>query len=189
MCCLFLCACSMLQNTMTRLQERKALEQTIVLLHSHSVQLSSAVAATFAGAFKLAEIDLAPLLPSEALAPFAEEISGRQRRRDRKAEQDARTAQREAAAAVDAAAAAASKGLTARELKVGSLSCLPGSFRCANIHAPAPARAVACQELIMSHSPEPWHKCVRCCSMSEMWQLTAQELIFQLIGWCTVPCV
>lgn len=116
-----------------QLQERKALEQTIVLLHSHSVQLSSAVAATFAGAFKLAEIDLAPLLPSEALAPFAEEISGRQRRRDRKAEQDARTAHREAAAAADAAAAAASKGLTARELKVGSFSCIPGFFRCANI--------------------------------------------------------
>ena len=72
----------------------------------------------FAGAFKLAEVDLTPLLPPEALAPFAEEISGRQKRRDRRAEQEARVAQREAAAAADAAAAAAIKGLTAQELKV-----------------------------------------------------------------------
>lgn len=72
----------------------------------------------FAGAFKLAEVDLTPLLPPEALAPFAEEISGRQKRRHRRAEQEARMAQREAADAADAAAAAAIKGLTAQELKV-----------------------------------------------------------------------
>ena len=70
------------------------------------------------GAFKLAEVDLIPLLPPEALASFAEEISGRQKRRDSRAEQGARMAQREAAAAADAAAAAAIKGLTAQELKV-----------------------------------------------------------------------
>ena len=70
------------------------------------------------GAFKLAEVDLTPLLTPEALVPFAEEISGRQKRRDRRAEQEARVAQREAAAAADAAAAAAIKGLTAQELKV-----------------------------------------------------------------------
>ena len=70
------------------------------------------------GVFKLAEVDLTPLLPPEALAPFAEEINGRQKRRDRRAEQEARMAQREAAAAADAAAAAAIKGLTAQELKV-----------------------------------------------------------------------
>lgn len=63
-------------------------------------------------------MDLAPLLPQEALAPFAEEISGRQKRRERRAEQEAKTAQREAAAVADAAAAAASRGLTAQELKV-----------------------------------------------------------------------
>ncbi len=70
------------------------------------------------GAFNLAEVDLTPLLPPEALAPFAEEISSRQKRRDRRAEQEARVAQREAAAAADAAAAAVIKGLTAQELKV-----------------------------------------------------------------------
>lgn len=71
-----------------------------------------------AGAFKLAEVDLAPLLPPKALGPFADEIKSRQKRRERKSEQEARIAQHEAAAAADAAAAAASKGLTARELKV-----------------------------------------------------------------------
>ena len=63
-------------------------------------------------------MDLALLLPQEALAPFAEEISGRQKRRERRAGQEAKAAQREATAAADAAAAAASKGLTAQELKV-----------------------------------------------------------------------
>lgn len=63
-------------------------------------------------------MDLTPLLPQDALAPFAEEVDSRQKRRERRADQEAKAAQREAAAAADAAAAAASKGLSAQELKV-----------------------------------------------------------------------
>ena len=37
-----------------------------------------------AGAFQLAEVDLAALLPEEALAPFADELQGRGRRRERR---------------------------------------------------------------------------------------------------------
>lgn len=37
-----------------------------------------------AGAFQLAEVDLAALLPEETLAPFAEELQGRDRRRERR---------------------------------------------------------------------------------------------------------
>lgn len=66
-------------------------------------------------------MDLTPLLSQDALAPFAEEISGRQKRRERRADQETRAAEREAAAAADAAAAAASKGLSAQELKVSLL--------------------------------------------------------------------
>ena len=76
-----------------------------------------------AGAFKLAEVDMGPLLPATALAPFAEEVSSRQRRRERRAEQDVRTAEREAAVAAGLAIAAASKGLTAQELKVCIYAC------------------------------------------------------------------
>ena len=72
-----------------------------------------------AGAFKLAEVDMTPLLPQHALAPFAEEISSRQKRRERRAEQEAIAAENEAAAAATAAAAANSRGLSAQELKVG----------------------------------------------------------------------
>ena len=42
------------------------------------------VAVLFPGAFQLAEVDLAALLPEEALAPFAEELQGRDRRRERR---------------------------------------------------------------------------------------------------------
>lgn len=73
-----------------------------------------------AGAFKLAEVDMTPLLPTAALAPFAEEISSRQRRRERRVQQENRTAEREAAAAAELALAAAAKGLSADELKVWS---------------------------------------------------------------------
>lgn len=72
-----------------------------------------------AGAFKLAEVDMTPLLPQDALAPFAEEISSRQKRRERRAEQEAIATENEAAAAAAAAAAASSRGLSAQELKVG----------------------------------------------------------------------
>jgi hypothetical protein len=37
-----------------------------------------------AGAFQLAEVDLAVLLPEEAVAPFAEELQARDRRRERR---------------------------------------------------------------------------------------------------------
>lgn len=66
-------------------------------------------------------MDLTPLLPQDALAPFAEEVSGREKRRERRADQETKAAEREAAAAADAAAAAASKGLSAQELKVSVL--------------------------------------------------------------------
>lgn len=106
------------------------------------------------GAFKLAEIDLAPLLPSEALAPFAEEISGRQRRRDRKAEQDARTAHREAAAAADAAAAAASKGLTARELKAMPKPSNLAAAQAASMNEEDALDAAIAQSLGITGSPD-----------------------------------
>lgn len=41
-------------------------------------------AVLFPGAFQLAEVDLAALLPEEALVPFAEELQGRDRRRERR---------------------------------------------------------------------------------------------------------
>ena len=37
-----------------------------------------------AGAFQLAEVDLSALLPEEALAPFADELHARNRRRERR---------------------------------------------------------------------------------------------------------
>lgn len=61
---------------------------------------------------------MTPLLPQDALAPFAEEISGRQKRRERRSEQEAKAAESEAAAAAASAAAASSRGLSAQELKV-----------------------------------------------------------------------
>lgn len=64
---------------------------------------------------------MTPLLPQDALAPFAEEISGRQKRRERRVEQEAKAAESEAAAAAAAAAAANSRGLSAQELKVSPL--------------------------------------------------------------------
>ena len=36
------------------------------------------------GAFQLAEVDLAALVPDEALVPFAEELQSRDRRRERR---------------------------------------------------------------------------------------------------------
>lgn len=65
---------------------------------------------------------MTPLLPSDALAPFAEEISSRQKRRERRAEQEVKAAESEAAAAAAAAAAASSRGLSAQELKVSQLN-------------------------------------------------------------------
>ncbi|DBB01556.1 TPA: hypothetical protein ACH3X1_000205 [Trebouxia sp. C0004] len=108
-----------------------------------------------AGAFKLAEVDLNPLLPPEALGPFAEEISGRQKRRDRRAEQEARMAQREAAAAADAAAAAAIKGLTAQELKAMPKPSNPAATLAAAGMTEEDALGVAiAQSLGLSGSPD-----------------------------------
>lgn len=107
------------------------------------------------GAFKLAEVDLTPLLPSEALAPFAEEISGRQKRRDRRAEQEARVAQREAAAAADAAAAAAIKGLTAQELKAMPKPSNPAAaLAAAGLSEEDALDAAIAQSLGLSGSPD-----------------------------------
>ena len=39
-----------------------------------------------AGTFHVAEIDLAALLPADALAPFAEELRARERRRERRSQ-------------------------------------------------------------------------------------------------------
>jgi hypothetical protein len=57
------------------------------------------------GPFRLVELDLAPLLPPSALAPFADEISARERRRRRRAEERRREAARDKKAAAAAARA------------------------------------------------------------------------------------
>ncbi|KAL0035668.1 hypothetical protein WJX79_007021 [Trebouxia sp. C0005] len=107
------------------------------------------------GAFKLAEVDLTPLLPPEALAPFAEEISGRQKRRHRRAEQEARMAQREAADAADAAAAAAIKGLTAQELKAMPKPSNPAAaLAAASMTEEDALDAAIAQSLGLSGSPD-----------------------------------
>ncbi|DBA86805.1 TPA: hypothetical protein ACH3X2_005387 [Trebouxia sp. C0005] len=106
-------------------------------------------------AFKLAEVDLTPLLPPEALAPFAEEISGRQKRRHRRAEQEARMAQREAADAADAAAAAAIKGLTAQELKAMPKPSNPAAaLAAASMTEEDALDAAIAQSLGLSGSPD-----------------------------------
>lgn len=69
------------------------------------------------GAFKLCEVDLAPLLPPEALAPFADELAQRERKRVQRSKQEARRAAREAAAAAAAEAAAARAGPSEQELR------------------------------------------------------------------------
>ncbi|KAL4855576.1 RING finger protein 10 [Chlorella vulgaris] len=66
--------------------------------------------------FKLCEIDLTGLLPSEALAPFKDELAQREKRRAQRAKQDARRLKQERSAAAAAAAAAAATGLSAAEL-------------------------------------------------------------------------
>ncbi|GAB4820330.1 hypothetical protein N2152v2_007376 [Parachlorella kessleri] len=68
------------------------------------------------GAFKLCEVDLAPLLPPEALAPFADELAQRERKRTQRVKQEARQAAKEAAAAA-AAAAAANRGFSHEDLR------------------------------------------------------------------------
>ncbi len=67
------------------------------------------------GTFLVAEVDLAALLPPDVLAPFAEELRGRERRRERRGAEEARRAARDAAR--EAAAAAAAAGPTAAELR------------------------------------------------------------------------
>ena len=78
------------------------------------------------GAFQLAELDMAPLVPHNALALFAEEVQTRERRRRQRAQAESARDARDAAAA--AAVAAKSRGPSAAELKVASDSteaCLP----------------------------------------------------------------
>ena len=60
---------------------------------------------------------MAPLVPSDALAPFAEEVRARERRRRQRADAESARDARDAAAA--AAAAAKTRGPSAAELKVG----------------------------------------------------------------------
>ncbi|KAK9840636.1 hypothetical protein WJX81_005957 [Elliptochloris bilobata] len=67
------------------------------------------------GTFHVAEIDLAALLPTDALAPFAEELRARERRRERRSQEEAKRAARDAAR--EAAALAAAMGPTAAELR------------------------------------------------------------------------
>ncbi|CAK0785380.1 hypothetical protein CVIRNUC_008588 [Coccomyxa viridis] len=71
------------------------------------------------GAFQLAEVDLAALVPEEALVPFAEELQSRDRRRERRVKEEAQQAARDAkqAAARAAALAASTAGPSAAELK------------------------------------------------------------------------
>lgn len=86
------------------------------------------------------------LLPPNALAPFAEEISGRQKRRERRAEQEAKAAESEAAAAAAAAAAASSRGLSAQELKVSPLDPLLSVTVCAFMLSSASIHIVYVQQ-------------------------------------------
>lgn len=68
------------------------------------------------GTFRIAEVHLLnPVLTSQQLAPFAEELSAREKRRQRRADAEARESRREAAAA--AAAHKARQGPTAAELR------------------------------------------------------------------------
>jgi hypothetical protein len=67
--------------------------------------------------FALAEVDLAPLLPPAALAPFAEELAARAARRAGRARKAAAAARREAAAEAAARRAAARTGISAAELR------------------------------------------------------------------------
>ena len=60
---------------------------------------------------------LAGLLPAEALAPFADELAQRERKRAQRAKQEARRIRQERAADAAAAAAAANSGLSAAELR------------------------------------------------------------------------
>ncbi|KAL4420636.1 hypothetical protein ABPG75_010292 [Micractinium tetrahymenae] len=81
--------------------------------------------------FKLCEVDLSALLPPEALAPFAEELAQREKRRVQRAKQEARRLRQERAAAAAAAAAAANTGLSAAELRAMPLpaaSLLPAGL-------------------------------------------------------------
>ena len=68
------------------------------------------------GAFQLGELDMTPLVPPDTLAPFAEEIQLRERRRRQRLEAEHRRDVREAAAA--AAAVAKTQGPSAAELRV-----------------------------------------------------------------------
>lgn len=73
----------------------------------------------------------AALLPAEALAPFAEELAQREKRRVQRAKQEARRLKQERAAAAAAAAAAANTGLSAAELRAMPLpaaSLLPAGM-------------------------------------------------------------
>lgn len=74
----------------------------------------------FAGAFTLAEIDLARSVPPEALAPFAKELAARQRRHERQAAQQAERSRQEAA--YEASLASASAAPSAAQLRVRILS-------------------------------------------------------------------
>ncbi len=71
-----------------------------------------------AGAFQLAELDMAPLVPPDVFAPFAEEAQAREQRRRQRAEAESARDARDAAAA--AAAMAKTRGPSAAELKVAT---------------------------------------------------------------------
>eukprot|EP00193_Tetraselmis_chui_P017617 CAMPEP_0177792978 /NCGR_PEP_ID=MMETSP0491_2-20121128/24822_1 /TAXON_ID=63592 /ORGANISM="Tetraselmis chuii, Strain PLY429" /LENGTH=271 /DNA_ID=CAMNT_0019315447 /DNA_START=60 /DNA_END=875 /DNA_ORIENTATION=- len=79
-------------------------------------RLKFALHLPLSGPFRLVELDLAPLLPPSALAPFADEISARERRRRRRAEERRREAARDKKAA--AAAARARQGPSLEEWRL-----------------------------------------------------------------------
>jgi len=72
-----------------------------------------------AAEFQLVEVDLSRVLPAEALAPFAEELAARHKRRQRKAKAQAREAAREAR--MKAAEARSSKGPSMEEWRMQPL--------------------------------------------------------------------
>ena len=98
----------------------------------------------------------AGLLPPEALAPFADELTAREKRRAQRAKQEARRLKAERAAAAAAAAAAANTGLSVAELRampLPSASLLPTGLHAAVVEDAAVFAAVAAEGEADAGSP------------------------------------
>jgi hypothetical protein len=92
------------------------LEEEVVQSDATRRRLRALAHLPISGAFRLCEVDLAPLLPAAALAPFAEELAQRHKRRVQRDRQAAQRVRREDAAAA-AAAAAVVVGPSAADLR------------------------------------------------------------------------